>query len=116
MPLPAAEENDFGREAIDTLVKLMEDHRDDLAVVAAGYTDEMATFIASNQVLSLTRTIEFADYTDDELVEIFIRMGDGQASHPTSAIDRLGTILAATAGQGLRQCPFHPQPLRGCGF
>ncbi len=92
-------ENDFGREAIDTLVKLMEDHRDDLAVVAAGYTDEMATLIATNPGLRsrFTRTIEFADYTDDELVEIFVRMGEASRYHPTDgAIARLRAILLAT--------------------
>ncbi len=92
-------ETDFGREAIDTLVKLMEDHRDDLAVVAAGYTDEMATFIATNPGLRsrFTRTIEFADYTDDELIEIFVRMGEANRYLPTDgAVARLRNVLAAT--------------------
>ena len=92
-------ENDFGREAIDTVVKLMEDHRDDLAVIAAGYTDEMATFISSNPGLRsrFTRTIEFPDYTDDELVEIFVRLGESNRYHPTDdAVARLREILAAT--------------------
>jgi Holliday junction resolvasome RuvABC ATP-dependent DNA helicase subunit len=92
-------ENDFGREATDTLVKLMEDHRDDLAVVAAGYTDEMATFIATNPGLRsrFTRTIEFPDYTDDELIEIFIRMGEASRYHPTDgALARLRSILGET--------------------
>jgi SpoVK/Ycf46/Vps4 family AAA+-type ATPase len=71
-------ENDFGREAIDTLVKFMEDHRDDLAIVAAGYTDEMQTFIDANPGLEsrFTRTIHFPDYTVDELVRIFLGLGE----------------------------------------
>ncbi len=71
-------ENDFGREAIDTLVKFMEDHRDDLAIVAAGYTAEMGDFIDANPGLKsrFTRTISFPDYTDDELVAIFLKLGD----------------------------------------
>ena len=71
-------DNDFGREAIDTLVKFMEDHRDDFAIVAAGYTEEMADFIDANPGLKsrFTRTISFPDYTDDELVAIFLALGE----------------------------------------
>ncbi|WP_121712988.1 right-handed parallel beta-helix repeat-containing protein [Streptomyces sp. E5N91] len=67
-----ASASDFGREAVDTLLKLMEDHRDEVVVIVAGYTKEIEGFLASNPGLSsrFSRRVEFADYTSDELVTI----------------------------------------------
>jgi len=71
--LARGNENDFGREAIDTLVKMMEDHRKRLIVIAAGYPDEMAMLIAANPGLEsrFPKTLHFPDYAADELVAIF---------------------------------------------
>ena len=91
-------EHDFGREAIDTIVKYMEDHRDDLAVIAAGYPAEMADFIDTNPGLKsrFTRFIDFPDYSTDELVEIFERMsGDLQYHVDEQGRRALHTVIDA---------------------
>jgi Holliday junction resolvasome RuvABC ATP-dependent DNA helicase subunit len=63
---------DFGREAVETLMKLMEDHRDELVVIAAGYSEHMEQFLSSNPGMAsrFSRTIEFPNYSVDELVTI----------------------------------------------
>jgi len=66
-------DNDFGQEAIDTILKAMEDHRDDLVVIVAGYDDLMEDFIHSNPGLEsrFNRFLHFEDYSMDEMLEIF---------------------------------------------
>jgi adenylate kinase family enzyme len=89
----------YGEEAVNTLVKEMEDRRDDLVLIVAGYPVPMAAFIAQNPGLAsrFTTVIEFEDYTDDELVEIL----EGLAAKSDfvltdAALTRVREILAAT--------------------
>lgn len=69
-------QQDYGKEAIDTLLKRMEDDRDRLVVIIAGYKDEMKNLIDSNPGLQsrFNRYIEFADYNDEELLMIFEKL------------------------------------------
>ena len=74
------EQDSFGLEAIDTLVKGMEDHRDELVVILAGYTKEMETFLTANSGLAsrFPNKIEFPDYTADELLDITAVLAKGK--------------------------------------
>ena len=74
--LTPSHKTDFGREAIDTLLKEMEDHRDDLVVIVAGYTDQMKEFIDSNPGLRsrFSKTIHFSDYSTQDMIKIFNNM------------------------------------------
>ena len=66
-------ENDFGRESIETILKAMEDHRDDLIVIVAGYTGPMEKFISSNPGLEsrFNKYFFFPDYNGEQLMAIF---------------------------------------------
>ena len=89
---------DFGQEAIDTIVKLVEDRRDSVVVIAAGYTEEMAEFIDSNPGLRsrFPKTITFPDYSTDELMAIFDSLGEKGGYHCDEG--------AAAAGAALVRC------------
>lgn len=93
---------DYGHEAIATLVKAMEDHRDDFAVIVAGYGDEMQEFIESNPGLrSRFKTyIDFPDYNSGELSEIFGRMAHevGITLGP-GVLEKAADVFAAATGK-----------------
>jgi Cdc6-like AAA superfamily ATPase len=89
----------YGQESVDTLVKEMEDRRDDLVLIVAGYPDPMAIFIAQNPGLAsrFRTTIEFDDYTDEELVRILKQMAHAADYDLDNAcIEHFTAILATT--------------------
>ena len=89
----------YGQESVDTLVKEMEDRRDDLVLIVAGYPDPMALFIAQNPGLAsrFRTTIEFADYTDDELVgHLLTGWPARRLRHGEDCLTRFRSILATT--------------------
>lgn len=89
----------FAQEAVNTLVKEMEDHREDLVLIVAGYPDPMVEFIAQNPGLAsrFTTTIEFDDYTDDELMAILESIAGASDYELTEdAARRLRQIFEAT--------------------
>ncbi|MFP5579354.1 MAG: AAA family ATPase [Acidimicrobiia bacterium] len=97
-------ETDFGREAIDTIVKLVEDRRDRIVVIMAGYPDEMAQLVAANPGLRsrFPKTIHFPDYDTDELLAIFdVRCREGGYETTHEARAEVRSHLDATArGKG----------------
>ncbi len=89
----------YGQEAVDTLVKEMEDRRDNLVVIVAGYPAPMEAFIAANPGLAsrFRTTIEFEDYTDDELVAILTQLAAGADYEVLpEAVERFRENLART--------------------
>jgi SpoVK/Ycf46/Vps4 family AAA+-type ATPase len=95
---------DFGSEAVATLVRLMEDHREDLVVVAAGYERQMQRFIDANPGLAsrFPRQLRFPDYTTDELFAIFAKLADEMGFTLDRGVGKKfkGLVRAASQGRG----------------
>jgi hypothetical protein len=106
----ALAEDDFGQEAISTLVKEMEDHRDDLVVIVAGYPGPMRTFIESNPGLEsrFRLTLRFDDYSDDQLVAIFRGMATASDFEPDDACIAAvrATLAMQDRGEGFGNARF----------
>jgi SpoVK/Ycf46/Vps4 family AAA+-type ATPase len=96
---PATHWDDYNREALAELLRGMEEHRDDLVVIVAGYSREMARFLQSNPGLAsrFPTTLEFPDYSDDELLRIFGLMATGAGYTLADGVtSRVRTLLEAT--------------------
>ena len=91
----------FGQEAIDTLLKLMEDHRNDLIVIVAGYTEPMQRFIESNPGLRsrFNKYLHFEDYSPDDLTNIFTRLAKQHDYELTAAAQAKVTSVFRQAYQ-----------------
>ena len=76
--LTSTSSNDYGQEAVDTMLRYMENNRDDFVVIVAGYPNEMEAFISSNPGLAsrFTQYIHFEDYSVDELMQILVGMAE----------------------------------------
>ncbi len=92
----------YGREAVDALVKRMEDHRDRLVVIVTGYPKEMESFLASNPGLRsrFGRIVTFEDYDTAALVEIFDRCARESGYEPTASARRRFAALADSLERG----------------
>lgn len=96
--MPEDSHRDFGVEAIATLLKLMEDRRDEVVVIVAGYPAQMQRFLASNPGLAsrFPKTLTFTDYDDDELYEIFQVIAGQQGFRLADGVERLLRSLIPT--------------------
>ena len=95
-------EGDFGGEAIATLIKAMEDHKDDLIVIFAGYEEEMKTFVQSNPGIAsrIGFTFHFKDYTADELTRIFTTKMEANGFGLTEqALDKVRRVMEHYSGR-----------------
>jgi probable Rubsico expression protein CbbX len=112
-------ERDYGQEAIEILLQVMENERDRLVVILAGYKDRMDEFFASNPGLfsRVAHHIDFPDYTREELMEIARRMLERQAYRLSPEGDSASTSTAACAGRAspTGAAPATRSTARGCG-
>ncbi|ABM96810.1 AAA family ATPase [Methylibium petroleiphilum] len=90
---------DYGAEAVDTLLKMMEDHRKELVVIVAGYTEKMGRFLASNPGLKsrFTRFMNFADYRPDQLTDILQIMASEAGMELTEEAKRKAHLVLSSA-------------------
>lgn len=97
--LNSGNQNSFAAEAVNTLVRMMENHRDRLTVIVAGYPEPMKAFVASNPGLAsrFRETVPFPDYSDEELIEILRRLAAKERFHLTPAAEQAGRrVLSAS--------------------